>query len=260
MRALITGANGTVGRALSAQLSQNGHTAIPWNRAQTPLDDYAAMERFVREQHPDALFHLAVPSQSSGRENEGWWVNYHWTGELAWICRELGVRFVYASTVMVYTNNAVGPFTPHSIPDETTGYGFDKYQAENRALVQNPDSVIARLGWQIGDAAGSNNMIDFFVNAMAQHGEIRASRKWLPSCSFLPDTANALISLVSKPAGVYLVNANPRWSFYDIATALNALHGNTWRITADDSFVYDQRMLDPRVDIATLDTRLTLPV
>lgn len=259
MKAIITGASGTVGRALTAYLTQHGHTAVPWNRAQTPIDDYNAMECFIREQHPDVLFHLALPSVSSGRENEGWWVNYHWTGELAWICRALSVRFVYTSTVMVYSDDAIGPFTPETIPDATSGYGSDKYQAENRALFQNPDSVIARLGWQIGEAVGGNTMLDFLVNHMTQHGEIRASRRWLPACSFLPDTAGALVDLISKPAGVYLVNSNPRWSFYDIALALNTLHNGGWHITPDDSFVYDQRMLDPRVSIPSLDSRLVFP-
>jgi dTDP-4-dehydrorhamnose reductase len=256
MKAIITGASGTVGSALKAHIEREGGTAIAWDRTQTPIDDYGAMEAFVRQHQPDALFHLAVASQSTGRENEGWLVTYHWTGELAWICRQLGVRFVFTSTVMVYTDDAKGPFTPETVADTKAGYGYDKLKAEERAFYQNPDAVVARLGWQIGDAPGTNNMIDFFEREMEKNRQINASRKWYPSCSFVEDSAALLTSLSSGSGGLYLVNSNTRWTFYEIATALNHLHGNRWKIVPNDDFVYDQRMIDERVPIAPLNARL----
>src|SRR5262245_4462950 len=93
VKVIITGATGAVGSGLKRLLEAQNATVIPWDRSLTPIDDYAAMERFVGSQQPDILFHLATASQPTGRENEGWWVNYHWTSELAWICRQLGVRF-----------------------------------------------------------------------------------------------------------------------------------------------------------------------
>ncbi len=45
MKALLTGASGTVGRALTAHLRASGHEVVAWDRAAAPPDDYAAMER-----------------------------------------------------------------------------------------------------------------------------------------------------------------------------------------------------------------------
>ena len=53
-----------------------------------------------------------------------------------------------------------------------------------------------------------------------------------------------------------MLNSNERWSYYDIVRALNVKHGNRWKVTADDSFEYDQRMIDPRVGITPLNVRL----
>lgn len=256
MKAILTGVNGAVGTGLKRHLEAQGHTVVGWDRRHVPIDDSAAMEAFIHDQHPDALFHLAIPSQSTGRENESWWVNHYWTGELARICRQSAIRFLFTSTVMVFTDHAVGPFTVESIPDAAEGYGYEKYQAEQWAVSQNPDTVVVRLGWQIGEQPGSNNMIDFFQRQMAEHGEVRASRRWLTACSFIGDTAAALTHLVAQPAGVYLVDSNTRWTFFEIASALNALHGQQWTITPSDDFVYDQRMVDPRVPVAKLDARL----
>ena len=153
MKAIITGARGTVGSALSNHLTAQGHQVVPWDRAVVPIDQYQPMDDFVRRERPDVLFHLAIASRSTGVANESWLVNYEWASELAWITRQLGVRFVFTSSVMVFSDNAKGPFTVDSKPDATKGYGYEKRIAEQRVFFQNPDAVVARLGWQIGDTA-----------------------------------------------------------------------------------------------------------
>ena len=257
MKALITGANGTVGTALQQQLTAANWQIATWDRSQIPIDDYAIMENFVREQNPDVLFHLATASQPTGRENESWLVNYEWTSELAWICRQLDVRFVFTSTVMVFTDDAIGAFTPDSVPDASEGYGYEKLQAEQRTRHQNPDAIIARLGWQIGESTSGNHMLSNLTQQMADNGKISASDKWYPACSFLTDTADALIALSQMDAGLYLVDSNTKWTFYEIVQALKAHHNADWVIEANEDFVYDQRMIDARVPIAKLDERLS---
>ena len=256
-RILVTGASGTVGSAFRQCASAHGAQVIAWDRTAVPIDRYQPMEDFVRETRPDALVHLAIGSRSTGRANESWLVNYEWTSELAWIARVLEVRFVFTSSVMVFTDAARGPFTTASEPDASDGYGHEKRMAEQRVFQQNPDARVVRIGWQIGESAGSNNMIDFFERQMREHGRINASRRWLPACSFLPDTAAALWSALSQPPGLYLVDSNARWNFFDIATALNRRHGGKWKIVPTDVFVYDQRMQDDRLQVPALSTRLT---
>ena len=258
MKTIITGSNGTVGSALKQQLLKHDWEVVGWNRSQIPIDDYHAMESFIRDQNPDVVFHLAVASTSTGRENEDWLVNYEWTSELAWITHILNIKFIFTSSVMVFTDDAIGPFTIESIPDAISGYGHVKLQAEQRVFYQNTDTIVARLGWQIGDTSGSNNMIDFFENQMVDHGVIHASIKWYPSCSFVPDTASALRQLSTFEGGLYLLNANPKWTFYEIACALNIKHGNKWKIEPTDDFVYDQRMIDDRVPITPLSYHLPI--
>jgi dTDP-4-dehydrorhamnose reductase len=73
----------------------------------------------------------------------------------------------------------------------------------------------------------------------------------------LTDTVAVLVKLSTASPGLYLVNSNARWNFYEIASALNERHGRRWKIVADDDFVFDQRMLDPRVPIRPLSVTLT---
>jgi dTDP-4-dehydrorhamnose reductase len=257
MKALITGIRGTVGSALATHLTNQGHHVAGWDRAAVPIDQYQAMEDFVRAEKPDVLFHLAIASRATGKPNESWLVNYDWTSELAWITRTLGIRFVFTSSAMVFSDNAKGPFTLESKPDAPEGYGYEKRMAEQRVFYQNPDAVVARLGWQIGEQAGSNNMIDAFEKQTAAQGRVNASRRWYPACSFLADTAAALQWLASAPPGLYQIDSNVQWTYYEIACALNECHGRHWKIVPTDDFVFDQRLIDRRVPVPPLGVRLT---
>lgn len=255
-KALITGASGTVGKALTQYLQTQSVDVVAWDREAVSSDDYHAMENYVRAIQPDVLFHLAVPSNLTGRPNESWHVNYEWTSELAWITHVLGVTFVYTSTVMVFSNQVDGPFTPSSQPTAEAGYGYEKRRAEEQVFHQNPNAIVARLGWQIGQAAGSNNMVDFLSRQANEHGEIRASTRWYPACSFLEDTAAALYTLAQGKPGLYLVDSNDQWTFYDIVQALKSQHDELWDVVETGDFVHDQRMIDSRVPMPRLQTRL----
>ena len=254
--ALVTGLGGTVGRALGARLRRDGVSVIGWDRSAVPIDQYHAMDAFIAEAAPDVVVNLAIASALTGRTNEAWLVNHEWPSELAWICRQRAIRFVHASTAMVFSGAATGPFTPASIPDATEGYGHQKRSSEARVHHQNPDALVVRLGWQIGDQSGSNNMIDYLEREMRAHGHVRASTRWLPACSFLDDTADAIARLLVAAPGCYMIDANTGWTFFEIARALAAHHGGRWTIVETDDLVQDQRMIDPRVTVAPLSARL----
>jgi dTDP-4-dehydrorhamnose reductase len=259
MNAIVTGANGTLGRVLRETLQAAGHQVHVWDRTKIPLDNYNAMESWILSTGADTIFHLAIASQPTGRDNEGWLVNYHWPSELAWISRIHQLRLLFTSTAMVFTSRARGPFFPHHLPDEVEGYGGEKARAELRILSQYPETKVVRLGWQIGEAPGSNNMIDYFERHMREQGIVRASERWLPACSLLPDTAEALVGALDLPGGTYHLDGNRSgFSFHQIAVALNARHGGRWNVQPSQDFVYDQRLLDDRLPVRSIADSLPL--
>jgi dTDP-4-dehydrorhamnose reductase len=260
VKALITGSKGTVGARLCEHLLRQGHEVATWDRSVVPVDDYWRMEAFVRATAPDVLFHLAIASQPTGREGEGWLINYEWASELAWITRILGIRFVFTSTAMVFSDDAKGPFTVRSQPDAHQGYGYEKRRAEERVFAQNPEARVVRLGWQIGDDFHGNQMSASLERQMQEKGHVEASTRWYPACAFLDDTVVGLQRIAESEPGLYMIDTNERWTFHEIASALSARHGDRWRVVPTDSFVFDQRMRDERLRMPSLKERLaTLP-
>lgn len=256
MKVIVTGAKGTVGRALVQQLKDQRHEVVAWDRQAVSISDYDQMETFVLLHQPDVIYHLAICSAPTGLDNEGWLVNYHWPSELAWLCRIHKIDFIYTSTAMVFSNNAKGPFSLSSDPDACEGYGYEKRQAELRVFYQNPNAKVVRLGWQIGSELGSNNMFNFLAQQMKEKGYIEASQQWLPACSLLPVTAKVLIELTQLESGLYMLDSNKRWTFYQIVSAINAHYQQQWDVRATDDFVYDQRMQDDILNVELLECGL----
>ena len=258
MKALVTGASGVVGRAVVAELGQRGVGVSAWDRQAAPVTDRDAGRRLLDSLAPDLLAHLAVPSKPTGLEHEGRVVTCDWTAWLAEECASRGVRMLFTSTAMVFTNHAIGPFTVDSEPDETEGYGGEKREAERLVARANRSAVIARLGWQIGSGRGGNQMVEHLAATHEREGSVGASTRWLPACSLLEDTAAALVGLLldNSAEGLYLIDSNRGLNYFEIATALNARHGDHWCVQPNEDFVYDQRMIDPRAGMPSLAERL----
>ena len=68
----------------------------------------------------------------------------------------------------------------------------------------------------------------------------------------------ALVRLMSMRRGLYHLDSNERWSFYDIVSAINQTRGNPWEVNSDDSFTYDQRLMDIRLAVRPLIERLPM--
>ena len=277
MNALLTGANGTVGQALSAHLRERGDTVTPWERRAVPPLALDAQARLFDTVRPDAVFHLAIAAQPTGRENEGHVVNVAWPEAIARMCAEREIALVFTSTAMVFEDGPSGPFHRDTAPPAQGGYGGQKREAEGVVHATHPKGRSVRLGWQIAPALGDDaaaksqhnvaggNHMGANLAARAARGEvIGASTRWAPACSFLPDTAAALVAALDLPPGTYMADANGTQtadqptgvSFYTLVCALRDHYGADWHIEPNEDFVFDQRMIDSRLPVAPLATRL----
>ncbi|MFD2673244.1 sugar nucleotide-binding protein [Marinicrinis sediminis] len=243
MKAIITGMNGAVAPYVYEALQKQGLELVIWDRTRIPTDDEAAIRQFIAETKPDLFFQIATGP-------------VEWLSHIVKVTEELGIKLIFTSTVSVFSEQGTGPYTIESQPDAEEDYGRYKRECEQIILNHHSNAVILRLGWQIGSKPGANHMFDFLVRSHEEKGFIEASSKWYPSTSFLEDTAKVVgqDALQYEP-GIYLVNANPSFSFYEIVVRLKDLHEMDWQVKEITSFVRDDRMFDDRVQIPALFTR-----
>jgi dTDP-4-dehydrorhamnose reductase len=241
MKAIITGMNGTVAPVIAQTLTRAGFTVIPWDRRVTPPEDEAASRAFILEQRPDWFFHVATGSPD-------------WVRVAAETCARHGISFLFTSSVSVFDGSQRGPFAVDVEPRAGDDYGRYKLECERHVVNAHPSALIARLGWQIGVEPQANNMLAHLHRTATEQGFIEASTRWVPSCAYLEDTAAGILELVRAAAsGLYQLEGNPGLSFHEIVTRLCQHHGFDWDVRTTEHHVQDNRMIDPRVKLRSID-------
>lgn len=249
-RALVTGANGTVGGAVAAALEARGHEVVRWNRAEVDPTDEDAVRAHVVRVNPDWLFHIALGTES-------------WTGTLARATAHTPTRLLYTSTTMVFDKSPNGPYDIDDAPNALDDYGQSKRRGEIAVRANDATAIIVRFGWQIGHGRGGNQLVESLAQMMEKDGVVKASTAWTPATSFLDDTANAAITLMERGIpGTYHIdsNAHCRLTFAQIVRALNDKHGLGLNIEETEDYAHDQRMPDARLALPRLSVRLGLDV
>ncbi len=243
MKFLITGMHGTVAPVLARTLADRGGLIVPWDRAAHPVTPCDAVRFFIECEKPDVFCHLAMGSPD-------------WAEDAAQACADHGIPFLYTSSVSVFSASQVGPFTVNDWPQPNDDYGRYKLECEQRVQSAHPQAHVVRIGWQIDHTLSGNQMVAYLDRTFGEQGGIEASTRWYPGCSFLPDTAEALVQILDAPPGLYHLDGNPGWNFFEIAFGLNRLLGEPWTVVPVDGFVQNHRMLDPRIAVAPISSRL----
>lgn len=242
MKILITGLNGTLAPRLAEAAQAAGHEVVGWDRAAVDPDDEAACAAWLDRQAPAAVAHLGMSSARFA----------------GWLAAR-SANFLFTSTVMVFEHEPDGP---HGIADERTGksdYGRYKIDCEDAVLAANATATLARIGWQIDPHRPGNNMLMTLDDWQRRDGLVGASRLWTPACSFMADTAVALLALIERPQpGVHHLdsNAGEAWRFDELARALAREFKRDWRVEPNDGYRHDQRLVGGPTQLPPLSARL----
>lgn len=231
---LVTGLTGTLAPHVADVLRAQGHSVVGWNRHLVPADDSPHARAYLADTDPVGILHLAIGSEA-------------WAGLLAGHAAQRALPLVFTSTVMVFHHDPDGPHRPGDPTTSQDGYGQLKIRSEDAIRAAYPGAVIARIGWQMHPAGKGNNMIRQLGEQQAEHGVIRASRLWLPACSFMTDTARALVTLAQGGAAgtVHLdSNAQDALSFAELVRALAQQLHLPWQVEETDDYRHDQRLVD----------------
>ena len=167
---LVTGGAGFLGAHLVAELARRGEAVVATSRdgqgvparervraVALELDDGgAAGAALVEEVRPRWVLHLAAMSrvEDCARDPEGAErVNAVATATLARTAAEVGARFVYASTDLVFDGEHA-PYAEDAPPAPLGPYMASKASGEREALAASPEFLVARLALIYGRHLG----------------------------------------------------------------------------------------------------------
>ncbi|MEF3273847.1 MAG: dTDP-4-dehydrorhamnose reductase [Chloroflexus sp.] len=157
MRIAITGANGQLGRALIAVLSDQ-HEVVPLNHQQVEVSNPATVDQ-IAATNADVVIHAAAYTNVDGCARDpglAYRVNGLGTRYVALGCRRIDAALVYISTNEVFAGDAQRPYLEEDLPRPINPYGQSKLAGEQAVRALWPRHFIVRVAWLFG---GERNFV-----------------------------------------------------------------------------------------------------
>jgi dTDP-4-dehydrorhamnose reductase len=168
MKLLLTGASGFLGWHIIRQL-QNRYEIHGWQQTgksdaaftyQVDMGDAAAVATAFRQLKPQVVIHAAAISgipRCSADESFSRRVNIDASAQLAQLCADANIPFIFCSTDMVFAGREE-PYGETDAVSPLNIYGAQKAEAEAAVLRTYPQACVVRLplllGWAPGKTAG----------------------------------------------------------------------------------------------------------
>ena len=213
MKALVTGANGQLGRALQACVPQ-GWSCAALSRSGLDMTDAASIRAALDLHMPDVVINAAAYTAVDRAESEAelaFAVNANAVGVLA----QSGIRLVHVSTDFVFDGTASVPYLPNSPRAPLGIYGSSKAAGEDAA---GADATIVRTSWVYG--AGGANFVRTMLRLMRAGDQVRVVADQIGAPSWAHGLAETLWALAGKgTSGMFHHRDAGVASWYDLAVA-----------------------------------------
>jgi dTDP-4-dehydrorhamnose reductase len=224
VKAVILGAGGQVGRALSAALPD----AVALSRAQLDVADPMAVAA-VDWSGVDTVFNAAAYTAVDGAETPdgrvaAWQANAVGVANVARVAREQDITLVHVSSEYVFDGRATGAIPETAPLSPLSTYGASKAAGDVAAALA-PKHYVVRTTWVVGDGA---NFIRTMLGLAARGVAPAVVADQIGRPTFADDLARGLVRLVASGAhpGVYnLTNTGDPVSWADVARVVFALAG-----------------------------------
>jgi dTDP-4-dehydrorhamnose reductase len=196
MRALVTGAGGMLGRAVTAEAARRGAEVLAMGRADLDVIDARAVDRALGLHRPDVVVHCAGYTNvdaAESAEDEAMALNAVSAALLARAAGRLGALLVYPSTDYVFDGRATRPYRPGDPIAPLNAYGRSKAAGERETL--SAGGLVVRTSWLFG--AGGRNFVDTVLARAERGAPLTVVDDQIGRPTWTADLASVLISLAA---------------------------------------------------------------
>lgn len=251
MNVAITGGSGFLGRYVVKTLIDVGYNPIILTRrnlnslgikCETRLTDYSKTDLVEKLSGIDAVVHLAAKRGSQGLISE-FHDNEILTQNLYDACLELGIRnIVYASTISVYSNEDLLPWTEKILPNPDLMYGVSKLANEHIGNIYSRKKGLyiknLRFAHLFGFNEKNNYMINRFFRQAYHREQLLLNTKSVAKREFLyaKDAAKAVLCALKQEttSGTFNIGSGEALTNYEVAKTINKVFENHNNLTIKD--------------------------
>jgi dTDP-4-dehydrorhamnose reductase len=221
MRALIFGAGGQLGRALSRTAPPGIHL-VALDHARCDVTDADAVALAIGEAAPDLVLNAAAYNAVDKAEAEpeaARRLNAVAPGAIAAAARAAGARTIHVSTDFVFDGAASTPYRPGDMAAPCSVYGRTKLAGERAVREADPEALVVRTAWLY--APEGANFVNTMLRLMRERARIGVVADQIGTPTWAPSLAGALWALAGKNArGLLHYTDAGVASWYDFAVAI----------------------------------------
>lgn len=221
---LITGASGFVGSRV-VERWRNDYIILAPSHTELDITDAASVERYLLEQAPQVVVHLAALSNTwycEQHPDESYLVNVEGVCNLANAAARNGVKLILFSSDQVYNGNVESGLLNEDMavaPENV--YGRHKLEAEQRALELCPSAVALRATWmydseRVGMPVHQNFVLNI-ANAIKERKPLVLPVREYRGITWVRDVVEYLPATFTLPGGVYNYGAGNTMNTYETA-------------------------------------------
>lgn len=220
MRILITGINGQLGYELNRVLKEDNHEIICTTRETMDITDFKKVKCFINKVEPDMVIHCAAYTNVDRAEMEVdicEKINVSATENLAKLCGEKDIKFVYFSTDYVFNGEGTNFFEPEDkITTQMNVYGRTKYEGELAVQKYIDKFFIIRISWVFG--INGNNFVKTMIKLGKEKDSINVINDQIGSPTYTYDLAQLVkVMIKSDKYGIYHATNEGVCSWYEFA-------------------------------------------
>ena len=237
MRTAIIGANGQLGRDLTALLEGE---IFPLSRADADVSDHAAMRAKLTEIAPDTVINCSaynLVDKAETAPGEAFAVNTWAVKNLAEVCRDLRARLVHFSTdyVFGFDGARVRPYGEDDLPGPVSNYGLSKLAGEHAIRAVLPEALLIRtcgLYGRHGVGGKGGNFVETMKRLGRERGAVRVVHDQRCTPTSTADLGLATVRLLrANASGLVHVTNSGNCTWLEFAREIFRLAGLSVQLT-----------------------------
>lgn len=205
---LITGAQGTLGRAFRRVCDIRNLHCVALSRHELDIADPVAVELAMAEHNPWAVINAAGYVRVDEAEKDSaqcYRVNTTGPKVLAEACAHRGTQLLTFSSDLVFDGQQSVPYTEDAAKGPLNVYGHSKSLAEREVLAALPNALVVRTSAFFGPW-DEYNFVHFALQALRGGQVFEAAADLQVSPTYVPDLVNtALDLLIDAESGIWHV-------------------------------------------------------
>jgi dTDP-4-dehydrorhamnose reductase len=208
---LISGANGTLGRAVARSCEERGLACRLLTREQLDVADPASVAAALAQHDPWAVVNAAGYVRVDAAEADAarcFRENADGPGVLAAACAARGVRLLTFSSDLVFDGSARQPYVESAAVSPLGVYGSSKARGEALVASRLPSALVIRTSAFFGPS-DQHHFLAAVLRTLAEGRPFAAASDMIVSPTYVPDLVEASLDLLIDGAEGLWHLANP---------------------------------------------------